>query len=315
MISVLIAPPDAPQIPVAQAPPPSPPHLDRLDHRLLAVVEESGVSPIWALLNWVSAEEGPPSRAEGRKLRLDLWHRLKRLLRMKLLWRHGRKSVGIGPSPPRLAPSRRPRRYRPAQRHGERLTVRQLAISGPSSTTIGLDPGAESFGQKTTDDAQASEIPVGPEPNVERQDSKSAPTSEEVAAAARALARLPRKPRRRWTGWLNDRQHGYRDMPVALPDGREGHLYGALRGKAIITPDKGRLLGGFGHGPFRWTVVPARDVMVVRNEAARLLGSLKAGRKERTSTLKAETARRNGRMPCRKGRKRGRPCRSATVSG
>jgi len=127
-----------------------------------------------------------------------------------------------------------------------------------------------------------------------------------ISASARALAFLPRRPWRRWTGWLDDRWRGYRDQPVLMPGGKPAYLFGALRGQAVITLDRGQLLGGWGDGPFRWALVPASTVRPLLNPAAQVLGKLKTGRKERPSLLKAEAARRNGRMPCRDGRRRGR---------
>ncbi len=53
--------------------------------------------------------------------------------------------------------------------------------------------------------------------------------------------------------------------------------------------------------------VPANDVEPVALPAARLLGAMKSGVKERPSKMKAASSRRNGASPCRPGRRRGRP--------
>jgi hypothetical protein len=44
-------------------------------------------------------------------------------------------------------------------------------------------------------------------------ETESAPAPELVSAAARQLARLPRRPKR-WSGWLDDRVRTYRNMPI-----------------------------------------------------------------------------------------------------
>ncbi len=132
-------------------------------------------------------------------------------------------------------------------------------------------------------------------------------TPGQISQAARELARLPRRPKRKWTGWLNENWHGYRDQKVVLPSGRVWYLYGALRGKAVVTSECGTLPGGWGDGPFGWGVLPASQIRRYRNPAAQILGKSKLGRKERPSPLKAEAARRNGTLPCREGRRRGRP--------
>src|SRR5437899_10749293 len=94
---------------------------------------------------------------------------------------------------------------------------------------------------------------------------------DQITEAARALAKMPRR-RKRWTGWLCDDWHGYRDQRVITPDGTVWFLYGALRRKAIITPERGKLPGGWGDGPFRWKVIPVEEVNRYRNPAAQLLG-------------------------------------------
>ena len=99
---------------------------------------------------------------------------------------------------------------------------------------------------------------------------------------------------------------GYRDQRVVLPTGDVWFLYGALRGRAVVTLDKGKLLGDWPYGPLRWTLVPASTVRPFLNPAARIVGMAKRGRKEKPSLTKAEAARRNGLMPCREGRRRGR---------
>jgi len=66
--------------------------------------------------------------------------------------------------------------------------------------------------------------------------------------AARSLAQLPRKRKRRWTGWIDGR-HCWRDQEILLPDGSKVSLDGAVRQQVIFTLDKGRVLGGFDGEP------------------------------------------------------------------
>ena len=128
---------------------------------------------------------------------------------------------------------------------------------------------------------------------------------EQISAAAKALAGRPRG-KKRWTGWLNDRWRGYKDQQVILPNGEPAFLFGVLRQEAVVTMDKGRLLGNWPRGPLRWMVIPASEVRPYRNSAARLLGQQKAGVVERKSEAKARAARLNGLRPTRPGRRRGR---------
>jgi hypothetical protein len=143
--------------------------------------------------------------------------------------------------------------------------------------------------------------PTGPE-------TESAPAPELVSAAARQLARLPRRPKRRWSGWIGD-VRSHRDMPILLPNGRRAWVFGAQRNKVVFTFDKGRLLATLTPAQ-RWGVLPADQVQVIKNESAVLLGRLKRGVIEVKSEAKAASARHNGRQPPKPGsRGRGRPSR------
>jgi hypothetical protein len=105
---------------------------------------------------------------------------------------------------------------------------------------------------------------------------------------------------------------------VVTQDGTVWFLYGALRGKAIIMPERGTLPGGWRNWPFPYTVVPAAEVRPNKNPAAQLLGRQKAGVVERKSQAKARAARLNGLKPTRPGHRRGRrpapSCGAATLA-
>jgi hypothetical protein len=83
---------------------------------------------------------------------------------------------------------------------------------------------------------------------------------------------------------------------VILSSGQAAFIFGVLRGQAVVTLDRGCLLGGpfGGGGPMRWGVVPASQVRLVRHESARILGGLKKGIKEEPSDKKRLTCIQNG---------------------
>jgi len=354
MISVIAAPPGAPQV-VTKLPPPPQPRLDRLDQRLIAVVRQEGVIPLWSLLNLIAAEE-TNDRAIAREVRLGLWQRVRRLVGRRLLRRHGRKCISTT-EPPRLpTPSRQGytnwcTRLRKGQATvrpspGAQAVSTRAYIGGvtqshnaepvgtdvvrsdfpnlptpatkqqiktdvsPSETTVALRNPAFPTCCKTARnnysvEPSASEIAGDSGSPITTQQLRPPVNAQQISDAARALARMPRN-RKRWTGWLNDQERGYRDMPVLLPDGKPAYLFGALRGRAVVTPDRGQLLGGWGDGPLRWAVVPASTIHRRMNSAAQLLGSMKRGIRERSSERKAAAARLNGTRPCRPGKRRGR---------
>jgi hypothetical protein len=137
-------------------------------------------------------------------------------------------------------------------------------------------------------------------------ETESAPSPAEVSLAASALARLPRRPKRRWSGWIGPAR-SYRGMPIKLASGKQVFAFGCLRGRTVWStlPDVLNFsVAGVG---VDWGVVPASAVQVVRNPHAVFLGRLKAGTTERRSELKIASARANGLQPPRAGRRRGRP--------
>lgn len=313
------------------------------------------------MLNRLADAEAPGRRAEGRQLRLALWARLRRLLALRLVWRHGRKAVAIRPPPPRPAPPRRARSSQRTRRQTPRATVRaslgadavstgvcqnhqperdcpqvvgnELAsqristVSARSSdqqieTAVNLNEAAEEAHESsfpTCTDRMKNERLVESLENQLAGSSgaftavqQTAPpfTSSQISEAARALAKLPRRPRRKWTGWLTGAWRGYRDQPVLLPGGKPAYLFGALRGRAVITLDRGCLLGGyFGDGPIRWAVLPVSAIRPLKNPHAVVLGGRKLGIRERPSLAKQMACRINGCRPCHTGKRRGRPRR------
>jgi hypothetical protein len=123
MLSVIAAPETAPQTYVPLPAPPAPRRLDPLDKRLLEIVKEEEVVQIWYLLNKVGDEE-TNIRGAARTVRLALWDRLKRLIWLRLVWRHG-KAVACAPPSARIGPGPRPRQ-RVARTRTPTTTVRPL---------------------------------------------------------------------------------------------------------------------------------------------------------------------------------------------
>ena len=307
MLSVITAPPNAPQNYTPIPAPPVPPRLDRLDRRLLEVVRDEGVVQVWFLLNNIGDEEAPGDRAKAREIRLALWARLKRLLRLRLVWRHRRRAVGISEPPVRPALPRQVRRLSSWRKRKRIATVRPLRHADAGSTAAcensdERSPQAQqvAFQLVSQDFRAAAPTEVVPQ-------SKSAPSREQVTAAARQLATLPRK-RKKWSGWLNDHNRIWRDRKI-LVEGCPAWCYGVLRRRVIFFLDRPRLLE-----PGRWGVVPASRVRVWTNPAARLLGRLKRGTREQRSEAKIAAARRNGLRPCAPGKRRGRPAPASESS-
>ena len=95
---------------------------------------------------------------------------------------------------------------------------------------------------------------------------------------------------------------------MRLSTGESVFAFGALRGRVVFVSQPDGPIGTVNGLGRDWGVVPAKGVEIVRNPHAILLGRQKRGSRERPSTLKAASARRNGAKPARHGR-RGRPPR------
>jgi hypothetical protein len=130
------------------------------------------------------------------------------------------------------------------------------------------------------------------------------PTHEQISAAASLLAMRPRPRKRKWTGVLHG-ERVRRRTPLEVPSGAVLAAFAIQRGKVFVfAPEgSGRLLDRY----------DASEVRRVKNPAAVLMGSLKHGVRERQSSRKQASARRNGVQPCRPGKKRGRPREASFV--
>jgi hypothetical protein len=224
-INKIVAPVDRPQVAAPKpAPAPAPPRLDRLDERLLEHLRDAGSCPTWTLLDIVADEQAPRDRTAGRLLRLDLLGRLKRLRRLGLAFLVGRNWVSdTRPDPAMRRPAGRRRRTGSGLRHNRGVSA-DKRLPHPPKQESPHQVGAQLLHQ--TPASYSADMGGG---NI-----KIAPDRALIAQAARNLARLPRRPVRRWSGMIGPIR-SYRGMVVRLPDGREVYALGARRGQVPYT--------------------------------------------------------------------------------
>jgi hypothetical protein len=299
VITFIVAPLDRPQIAAPKPPASVAPQLDWLDERLLAHLRDAGSCPTWTLLDIVADEQAPRDRTAGRLLRLNLLRRLKRLRRLGLAYPVGRNWISATKPDPAIR--------RPTGRRRRRTATRLRSVCAVSA-------GTASRSQEVGHPAyplhfQMDQVPLAPSPRpVDAEQTESVPAPELVSAAAQQLARLPRRAVRRWSGWISEDVRSFRNMRVELPGGEQAFVFGVLRGRLVFTSVPDGPWGDTDGIGKSWGVVRADQVHIIKNEHAITLGKRKAGTVERRSELKIATARANGRMPARRGR-RGRPRR------
>ena len=137
-------------------------------------------------------------------------------------------------------------------------------------------------------------------------------TPVQASEAGRALTRLPRHLKRRWSGWIGP-VRCFKNMLIRLHDGRVVYALGARRGHVVFTSQADGPIGSLDGVGRDWGVLRADLVTVVKNPLAQILGSRKRGIREAPSALKAASCRANGRCPVHAGhRPRGRPSRHPT---
>lgn len=142
----------------------------------------------------------------------------------------------------------------------------------------------------------------------------SAQQRADISVAAGQLARLSHEARTRpprvYTGRVFGKR-AWRGMKVLLPNGLIGQLYRAVRQVATVTWRDELSLR-----PDQQGVLNIAELRKFRHPAARLIGSLKRGVRERPSPRKVRAARTNGSAPPRPGsRRRGRPGRREVGRG
>lgn len=127
------------------------------------------------------------------------------------------------------------------------------------------------------------------------------------STAATVLGSLPKKQRKKWSGWIGQ-DHFWRGRRVVLPDGHVAEVYGVVRQQVIA-----RWHDPHSVDPVKVAVFNAGDVQAFKVPAAVALGRYKRGVRERRSALKAETSPINGCAPPKAGsRPRGRPRKFST---
>jgi hypothetical protein len=287
MISFFIAPENAPQRHLGTTPPQSAPRLeslDRLDRRIVESISRCGHygDRIWTILNSLALEEAPKQRSEQRVMRLELWARLRRLLKEEFVFLFNRHMVTAR----KIHSERKLRRKRIAKAGSALIPPDQANSAIPANhLSVNLFRAVEAYERK--------------------KKTESDPRPMELSHAARLLARI-RHGKRPRTGLF----HGVRarrGCAIRLRDGRQAFLYGCTRNLVIWSLDPLVLLMDLRKPGVEWGVAPEREIALVKNPAAAVLGAAKRGHSELPSIAKAESARRNGRRPCRPGRRRGRP--------
>ena len=291
--------------------PPSPPKpvvRELADCRVLHYLRERQGQPchVMQMLNALTKLDRPRNRMERR--RSFRWHleRLPILLREGVIRRCGRKHVillargqALPPTPSPVGPRRAEVEY--AKRLAIEARLHALAVHRrepqPELAAVANEPISESD-ECALHPVPPEQAPVVAEPSLTPDD-----LLEAVHLSAVALARLPRKPKRKWSGWIDDRNRIWRGRHIVTPEGDVMGAAIAHRGRVLAY----HLADEVPHGvrPFRALTVD--QVQLWRNPAAIVLGSRKAGVRERPSAVKQATARRNGAMPCRPGKRRGRP--------
>jgi hypothetical protein len=292
-ISVIIAPPTAPQIPAPRQPEPPKPQLDSFELYILDVVRECEPLKLWQLLNMTSEEFCPRNREEGRKARLEVWQRVRRLIRLKLLFRVGRNEIVTRKSPPM-----------PKERRVRRRIASVIKTASTKAVSTAIRPKAPESDPRPllpqTERLVANHVHQQAQSNVPKSD--CAPDPQSITAAARQMAKRPRKRRRRWTGWLHG-EHCWRGRLVVLPDGEIAPLLWCNRGRVLLWFYRDMTFQEY----LLWAGRREHDVRLYRTPEAVLLARRKTGKKERKSEAKARACRANGLKPCRPGKRRGRP--------
>src|SRR5262245_41381226 len=86
-----------------------------------------------------------------------------------------------------------------------------------------------------------------------------------ISSAAAALARLPRKAKTAWTGWIRGK-HMRRDDLVVIPGGQVRRIYGAVRKQVIVWKDP------IPESGLPAEIFPAGDLLIYKNPYAVRLG-------------------------------------------
>src|ERR1035437_7786301 len=318
MIDVFISPTSTWHPPVAPPKPPQPPPgLNGTDLMLFKALQRYGRygSLILPLLNEVAAEQKPEDRAEARQIRLELWRRLRGLIKAGVVYWYSREAISVH-SLPRHYVNRR-RRSRAGSTFTSKRTSetcqKGILASKSAKNKLLPDCGTAAPPQPVAAISQSAQaapsVPLLPICLAAKSDAAPTPSQDEdqantIRQAARELARLPRSVKKQWSGYVNGVRI-WRNRRIQLPNSELAFAYGALRGKLIWTSCETGLNTEPGDD-WTWDVIDADQVRLVKNPHAVALGRMKAGVRERESEAKKQAARANGRTACQPGRRRGR---------
>lgn len=307
MVTFIVSPPTAPQIDALA--------LASVQHPLapevMDAMRQRGPAPVrlWEIINVLADARQPDSRARRRCWRLSYLGACRELSKAGLLFRRGPiiAAARFAILAKTKTRDRTTSRRLPGDLHLSPSVVESTSQNG-GSKPFGQQPQTAAKDQQTVELEPESKTLGTPTSTVESQ---TAPPPELVSAAAQQLARLPRQPKRIWSGYIGDKR-AFRDMAILLPNGMQAWVFGVQRQQVVFTEELNGPVGTVGGIGNSWGVVPAALVRIVRNPFASLLGREKRGRRERRSKLKIASAQRNGAMPARRGR-RGRPRKLAPV--
>src|ERR1035437_5679948 len=150
MIDVFISPPTTWHPPYTPPKPPQPPPgLDRPALALFNALQRHGRygSLIWPLLHEVAANQQQIDRGEVRRMRLELWWQLRRLMKVGLVFRYTRKSIPIY-TLPRQYVNRRRRSWAGSTRRStlaSKARQRDIPVSKSGHTKMSAEYRAASF--------------------------------------------------------------------------------------------------------------------------------------------------------------------------
>lgn len=256
-------------------------------HKMWEHMRQYGGAPVglWKVIGALVKAEHPCDREDARTRAVYYLVGFRELRRAGLMYRH----FGlISTQDFAYAPSQK---WRKTLLPAARASASQKAVSNiPSPSEISVRQ------QDYPPQVQGAKPMLACQPAPTKTES-ARPSAENGNAAARLLAMEPRPRQRKWTGEFNGQRVRRRTM-FKLPNGDILPAVLILRGKVyVFREDSDQFIERYS----------CSEVRPVKNPAAVLLGRLKRGKREAPSERKATTARINGAMPCRPGKRRGRP--------
>jgi hypothetical protein len=219
---------------------------------------------VWELVNHIVGLDRPSSEGERCRVTLIVLGRVKALLKGGFLARWGRKHITLAGTvtdkPPKRFRMRSPRKRLLRARQRTSQPVHD-SVTAQSSAQNHCDEKKSATASDCADN-QADSAAGGKTQSDTNQ--VRAVSREQLAAAASQIAKLPRKPLRVWTGWI-DGIHYWRGREVQLPDGRVEQVYAVYRGLVgLAVPPNSKFQ------PYE-LLVRANQLRVWKNPSAQLL--------------------------------------------